>query len=153
MPNEESPAKKYPVFLPRTNFPMKADLPQREPKLVEKWEDTGIYNIIEKVKKEQNTQGKGKGRRILHDGPPYANGPIHIGHALNKILKDFVIKSAWLDGYESPYVPGWDCHGLPIEHAVEKELGSSRKDLSKEEFIEKCRNYAKKWIHTQSEGF
>jgi isoleucyl-tRNA synthetase len=153
MPKEDLPAKKYSVFLPRTSFPMKADLPQREPKLVEKWDQKGTYASIEKTKREQNQRGIGKGRRILHDGPPYANGHIHIGHALNKILKDFVVKSMWLDGYESPFIPGWDCHGLPIEHAVEKELGSSRKDLSKEIFIKKCRDYATNWINTQSKDF
>jgi isoleucyl-tRNA synthetase len=147
------PDKKYTVFLPRTSFPMKADLPHREPKMVEKWYRDRVYEAIEKAKKNGNNNGLGKGRRILHDGPPYANGPIHIGHALNKILKDFVIKSAWLEGYESPYIPGWDCHGLPIEHAVEKELGSSRRDLSKIQFIKKCRDYAQKWIRIQSEGF
>ncbi len=153
MPKDDSSAKKYPVFLPRTSFPMKADLPQKEPKMVEKWNNSNIYNRIEKAKKDLNTKGLGKGRRVLHDGPPYANGPIHIGHALNKILKDFVVKSSWLDGYESPYIPGWDCHGLPIEHAVEKELGSSRKDFSKDQFIMKCRAYATTWIKAQSEGF
>ena len=114
------PAKKrYTIFLPRTDFPMKADLPQREPKRVERWKADGVYQRVEARRRADNAAGTGRGRRILHDGPPYANGAIHMGHAMNKILKDMVVKALWLDGYESPYVPGWDCHGLPIEHAVD----------------------------------
>jgi isoleucyl-tRNA synthetase len=145
--------KKYSVFLPRTNFPMKADLPAREPKRLERWLSESLYERVEKTRREDNEAGRGRGRRILHDGPPYANGAIHMGHAMNKILKDFVIKSLWLDGYESPYVPGWDCHGLPIEHAVEKELGPKRRDISRAEFLAKCRAYAQKWIDAQKIGF
>ncbi|MCE1230171.1 MAG: isoleucine--tRNA ligase [Firmicutes bacterium] len=145
--------KKYPVFLPRTELPMKADLPQREPKRLEIWKQARLYERIEGQRKSDNAAGKGRGRRILHDGPPYANGAIHIGHALNKILKDFVVKSLWLDGYESPYVPGWDCHGLPIEHAVEKDLGPKRREMPRSEFLAKCRAYASKWIDTQCAGF
>jgi len=132
--------KRYTVFLPRTDFPMKAELPQREPKRVERW-------------RADNAAGTGRGRKILHDGPPYANGAIHMGHAMNKILKDMVVKSLWLDGYESPYVPGWDCHGLPIEHAVEKDLGPKRREMSRTEFLAKCRTYAQKWVDAQSLGF
>jgi len=149
----ESVKKKYPVFLPKTEFPMKADLPQREPKRLERWKAEGLYQRIEAHRKAENASGKGRGRRILHDGPPYANGAIHIGHALNKILKDIVVKSLWLDGYESPYVPGWDCHGLPIEHAVEKDLGPKRREMSRSEFLVKCRAYAHKWVDTQRTGF
>lgn len=149
----ENPKKKYTVFLPKTDFPMKADLPVREPKRVEKWKQDKLYERIEAKKRLDNGSGKGKGRRILHDGPPYANGAIHIGHALNKILKDFVIKSLWLDGFESPYVPGWDCHGLPIEHAVEKDLGPKRREMPRTEFLARCRSYATKWIDTQKAGF
>jgi len=145
--------KKYTVFLPRTDFPMKADLPQREPKRVERWKGEKLYERIEARRKADNAAGKGRGRRILHDGPPYANGAIHMGHALNKILKDIVVKSLWLDGYESPYVPGWDCHGLPIEHAVEKDLGPKRREMSRSEFLAKCRVYAQKWIDAQRTGF
>jgi isoleucyl-tRNA synthetase len=145
--------KKYPVFLPRTDFPMKADLPQREPKRVERWKADRVYEKVEARRRADNAAGKGKGRRILHDGPPYANGAIHMGHALNKILKDIVIKSLWLDGYESPYVPGWDCHGLPIEHAVEKDLGPKRREMPRAEFLAKCRAYAQKWIDAQRTGF
>jgi isoleucyl-tRNA synthetase len=106
--------KRYSVYLPRTDFSMKADLPLREPKRVERWKADRVFERIEARRRADNEAGRGRGRRILHDGPPYANGAIHMGHALNKILKDMVTKSLWLDGYESPYVPGWDCHGLPI---------------------------------------
>ncbi|MCL1892827.1 MAG: isoleucine--tRNA ligase [Holophagaceae bacterium] len=145
--------KKYSVFLPKTEFPMKADLPQREPKRLEKWDSEKIYQRIETTRSEDNRAGRGKGRRILHDGPPYANGAIHMGHAMNKVLKDIVVKSQWLNGYESPYVPGWDCHGLPVEHAVEKELGPKRRELSRADFLAKCRNYAQKWVDVQRAGF
>jgi len=149
----ETPKKKYPVFLPRTEFPMKADLPQREPKRLERWKAERVYERVAARRQAENAAGTGKGRRILHDGPPYANGAIHIGHALNKILKDIVVKSLWLEGYESPYVPGWDCHGLPIEHAVEKDLGPKRREMPKSEFLSKCRAYAQKWVDTQRLGF
>ncbi|MFN8009789.1 MAG: isoleucine--tRNA ligase [Holophagaceae bacterium] len=151
--SESSPKKKYPVYLPKTDFPMKADLPQREPKRVEAWKAAKVYEAVEAARKAENAAGKGRGRAVLHDGPPYANGAIHIGHALNKILKDVVVKSRWLDGFESPYVPGWDCHGLPIEHAVEKDLGPKRRELSRAQFLEKCRVFASKWIDAQRLGF
>ena len=149
----EPSKKRYSVFLPRTDFAMKADLPQREPKRVERWKAEGLYERIEAKRRADNAAGTGRGRRILHDGPPYANGAIHMGHALNKILKDMVVKSLWLDGYESPYIPGWDCHGLPIEHAVEKDLGPKRREMSRSEFLAKCRTYAQKWVDAQSLGF
>jgi isoleucyl-tRNA synthetase len=145
--------KKYPVFLPRTEFPMKADLPQREPKRLDRWKAEGLYARVEAKRRAENAAGKGRGRRVLHDGPPYANGAIHMGHALNKILKDVVVKTQWMEGFESPYVPGWDCHGLPIEHAVEKDLGSKRREMSRAEFLQKCRAYAQKWIDTQRTAF
>jgi isoleucyl-tRNA synthetase len=132
---------------------MKADLPNREPKRVERWKADGVYERVEARRRKDNAEGKGRGRRILHDGPPYANGAIHMGHALNKILKDLVVKSLWLDGYESPYIPGWDCHGLPIEHAVEKDLGPKRREMSRTEFLARCRAYAQKWVDAQSLGF
>ena len=145
--------KRYTVFLPRTDFPMKAELPQREPKRVERWKAEGVYEQVEAKRRADNAAGTGRGRKILHDGPPYANGAIHMGHAMNKILKDMVVKSLWLDGYEPPYVPGWDCHGLPIEHAVEKDLGPKRREMSRTEFLAKCRTYAQKWVDAQSLGF
>ena len=151
--SETGGKKRYTVYLPKTDFPMKADLPQREPKRVERWKEADLYQRIEARRRADNAAGKGRGRAILHDGPPYANGAIHIGHALNKILKDFVVKTLWLDGYESPYVPGWDCHGLPIEHAVEKDLGPKRREMPRAEFLARCRAYAQKWIETQRTGF
>ncbi|MDR1840917.1 MAG: isoleucine--tRNA ligase [Holophagales bacterium] len=149
----DTKVKKYPVLLPKTEFPMKADLPQREPKRLEKWNSEKLYERIEATRRADNSAGRGKGRRILHDGPPYANGAIHMGHAMNKILKDIVVKSLWLDGYESPYVPGWDCHGLPVEHAVEKNLGTKRREITRAEFLAKCRSYAQKWVDVQRTGF
>ena len=149
----ESAKKRYSIFLPKTNFPMKAELPQREIKRVERWNSERLYHRIEAKRRNDNISGSGRGRKILHDGPPYANGPIHMGHALNKILKDIVVKSLWLDGYESPYIPGWDCHGLPIEHAVEKGLGSKRREMSRFDFMTKCRQYAQKWVDAQRLDF
>ena len=102
--------------LPRTAFPMKASLPKREPEILKQWETMGLYAQIRE-------SSAGRTQFILHDGPPYANGHIHIGTALNKILKDIVIRSRQMNGFSSPYVPGWDCHGLPIEHQVDQELG------------------------------
>ena len=147
--SEQAKAKKYPVFLPKTDFPMKADLPQREPKRLERWKAEGLYRKVEAARRAENEAGKGRGRAVLHDGPPYANGASHMGHALNHLLKDIVAKTRRLDGYESPYVPGWDCHGLPIEHAVEKDLGPKRRELSRAEFLTRCRAYAAKWIEIQ----
>lgn len=110
---------KQSMNLPKTDFSMRANLPQNEPKRLEKWAEEDIYHRI----LEKNKDGE---PFILHDGPPYANGPIHIGHAFNKILKDFVIKSHAQRGYFTPYIPGWDCHGQPIEHEVEKKLGTEK---------------------------
>jgi isoleucyl-tRNA synthetase len=109
--------------LPVTDFPMKANLAQREPEQLQTWEASQLYQTLRQA-------SKGRPRFILHDGPPYANGHIHIGTALNKILKDFIIRSRQMAGFDAAYVPGWDCHGLPIEHNVEKELGSRKKDMS-----------------------
>ena len=102
--------------LPHTDFPMKADLPRREPLFLQRWAEIDLYGRI-------RAQSKGRPKFVLHDGPPYANGHIHLGHALNKILKDIIVKSRQMTGYDSPYVPGWDCHGLPIEHQIEKKHG------------------------------
>jgi len=101
---------------PETSFPMRANLAKREPLWVEQWQQTNLYQRIRRV-------SQGRPKFILHDGPPYANGDIHIGHAVNKILKDIIIKSKTLSGFDAPYVPGWDCHGLPIEHQIEKKHG------------------------------
>jgi isoleucyl-tRNA synthetase len=132
--------------LPKTDFPMKANLPLREPELLASWEREGLYQQIQEA-------GKGRPRYILHDGPPYANGRIHIGHALNKILKDIIIKSKTMAGYQVPYVPGWDCHGLPIEHQVLKELGDKKKTLDTPAIRRLCREYAEKFFIIQREEF
>ncbi|HEX9445925.1 MAG TPA: isoleucine--tRNA ligase [Candidatus Binatia bacterium] len=133
--------------LPKTSFPMRANLPQNEPAQVEKWEREKIYfKILE--------ANRGRPKYILHDGPPYANGNIHIGHALNKILKDVIVKSKSLAGFYAPYVPGWDCHGLPIELQVEKNIGRQKKNsLGKPEIRRLCKEYAEKYISIQREEF
>ena len=132
--------------LPKTDFPMKANLPQREPEMLAWWEQQKLYDQIQAM-------GQGRPRYLLHDGPPYANGRIHIGHALNKILKDIIVKSKTMAGFHAPYVPGWDCHGLPIEHQVMKELGDKKKDLSVSEIRKLCRTYAEKYVDIQREEF
>jgi isoleucyl-tRNA synthetase len=132
--------------LPKTAFPMKAKLSQREPEVLKNWEAMGLYEQIRE-------SCLGRPRFVLHDGPPYANGHIHIGTALNKILKDIVIRSRQMNGFDAPYVPGWDCHGLPIEHQVDKELGSQKKGLSQVEIRRHCRAYAEQYIEIQKEEF
>jgi isoleucyl-tRNA synthetase len=132
--------------LPQTSFPMKANLPQRETEMLAKWEREQLYQHIQEA-------GPGRTRYVLHDGPPYANGRIHIGHALNKILKDVIVKSKTMEGYHAPYVPGWDCHGLPIEHQVLKDLGEKKKTLSKVEIRKLCREYAEKFYQIQRDEF
>ncbi|NIM89505.1 MAG: isoleucine--tRNA ligase [Candidatus Aminicenantes bacterium] len=132
--------------LPQTPFSMKARLPQKEPEILEKWKKMSLYQKILK-KREKSSPF------ILHDGPPYANGRIHLGTALNKILKDFVVKSKTMQGYRSPYLPGWDCHGLPIEIRVDQLLGEKKKDMSIIEIREECKNYALKYIDIQRDGF
>jgi len=136
----------YSVNLPKTGFPMKADLPKREPKMLEFWEKINLYQSFANPK---NSRGK----FILHDGPPYANGDIHLGHAFNKIIKDIINKSKLLEGYSVPYVPGWDCHGLPIEVNVEKKIGKAGVKVSVEEFIAKCRQYASEQLEIQKKSF
>ncbi|MHB8069918.1 MAG: isoleucine--tRNA ligase [Desulfobaccales bacterium] len=132
--------------LPRTSFPMKADLPRREPELLQRWADMDLYHRI-------RSQSQGRPRFILHDGPPYANGHIHLGHALNKILKDIIIKSRQMSGFDCPYVPGWDCHGLPIEHQVDKGLKAKKLKLSQVEVRQRCRAYAQEFIDIQRDEF
>jgi len=132
--------------LPNTSFPMKGNLAQREPEMLKIWEKKDIYQQIRDAR-------KGAKRFILHDGPPYANGDIHIGHAVNKILKDIIIKSKTLSGYDVPYVPGWDCHGLPIEHQVEKKIGKAGTKKTHKEFRDACRVYAGKQIDKQRTDF
>lgn len=132
--------------LPQTGFPMKANLPQREPETLAAWEENDLYSAMEAV-------GKDRPLFVLHDGPPYANGHIHIGHALNKVLKDIVLKVKRMEGFHAPYVPGWDCHGLPIELQVEKNLGSKKHQISKLEMRRLCREYAAKFVAIQRDEF
>lgn len=132
--------------LPQTDFPMKAGLAEREPKQLNSWEEKNIYKKLRELR-------KGKTKFILHDGPPYANGHIHLGHAVNKTLKDIVVKSKSLNGFDAPYVPGWDCHGLPIELNVEKKIGKAGEKVSVAEFRKACREYASQQIDIQREEF
>jgi isoleucyl-tRNA synthetase len=132
--------------LPKTNFSMKANLPQNEPKWLERWEKMGIYSRIRESR-------KGAPSYVLHDGPPYANGAIHEGHALNKCLKDFVVKSKTMAGFDSPYVPGWDCHGLPIEIKVDEALGRKKLEMPAYAVRKKCREYADKYLNIQRDQF
>ncbi|HAC33143.1 MAG TPA: isoleucine--tRNA ligase, partial [Gammaproteobacteria bacterium] len=132
--------------LPQTDFPMRGNLPQREPAMLAFWEDQDIYGQL-------RTERAGKPRYVLHDGPPYANGEIHIGHAVNKILKDIIVKSRSLDGFDAPYVPGWDCHGLPIELVVEKKIGKAGKEVPADEFRRQCREYAQTQVEGQRDDF
>lgn len=132
--------------LPQTAFPMKANLTQREPEILKFWDGLDIYNKLHEVR-------KGKPVFILHDGPPYANGKIHLGHVINKVLKDLVVKSKSMMGHDCPYVPGWDCHGLPIELQVEKTTGAKKKNMDIVEFRRECRKYAEKYLDIQRTGF
>ncbi|HKL82146.1 MAG TPA: class I tRNA ligase family protein, partial [Desulfobacter sp.] len=132
--------------LPSTKFAMKANLPQREPEMIKAWEQKKIY-------KKLREQSKDKPLFILHDGPPYANGHLHMGHAINKILKDIIVRSRQMCGFNAPYVPGWDCHGLPIEHNVDKKLGKKKKDMTPVQVRQECRAYAASFVDIQREEF
>ena len=137
------------LFLPKTSFAMRAGLPEQEPKILEEWSKKDIYNLLRK-------QSKKLKKFILHDGPPYANGHLHMGHALNKILKDFVVRSQQMLGQDSSYIPGWDCHGLPIEWKIEeqyREQGKNKDDVDVIQFRKECRDFALKWIDVQREEF
>ncbi len=134
------------VNLPKTAFSMKANLPQNEPKMLEKWAQEGLYGRIRKAR-------AGAPSYLLHDGPPYANGNIHLGHAINKTLKDFIVKSKTMAGFDSPYVPGWDCHGLPIEIKVDQELGARKAGMSALQIRAACRKYAGKYVELQRRAF
>ena len=133
----------YPVNLLETAFPMRGDLPKREPQWVAQWQKNKLYEAI-------RAAHAGQPKFILHDGPPYANGDIHIGHAVNKILKDMIVKSRWLMGFDAAYVPGWDCHGMPIEIQIEKKFG---KNLPTAEVQAKARQYASEQIAKQKVDF
>jgi isoleucyl-tRNA synthetase len=141
-----APELKATLTLPKTAFPMKANLPQNEPLRLARWASQGLYEELRKA-------GHGRPAYILHDGPPYANGPIHLGHALNKGLKDFVVKSKTMAGFDAPYIPGYDCHGLPIEIKVEEQLGRKRIDLPASAILEACRAYAQKYVDLQTSQF
>jgi len=137
------------LYLPETDFPMRAGLPQKEPELVKRWEEMDLYRQL-------RASAAGREKFVLHDGPPYANGHIHIGHALNKILKDVITRSFQMRGYDSNYVPGWDCHGLPIEWKIEekyREKGKNKDEVPVNEFRQECRDFAAGWIKIQSEEF
>src|ERR1700733_2742082 len=142
------------LFLPKTDFPMRAGLPQKEPEILARWEREDLYGQL-------RASAKGRDKFVLHDGPPYANGNIHIGHALNKILKDMVVRSQQMSGKDSNYVPGWDCHGLPIEWKIEEEnyraKGKVKPDFSDSAamiaFRKECRAYAEHWVSVQREEF
>ena len=137
---------KHTIHLPDTAFPMRGDLPKREPDILARWESEGLYARL-------RAKAKGRPSFVLHDGPPYANGAIHLGHAVNKILKDIIVKSRTLAGFDAPYIPGWDCHGLPIEIAIEKKFGKVGVKLDAVEFRQKCREYAESQIALQRADF
>ncbi|KZZ16586.1 isoleucine--tRNA ligase, partial [Oleiphilus sp. HI0079] len=137
---------KHTLNLPDTEFPMRGNLAQREPAMLKAWQEEGLYSKIREAR-------KGAEKFILHDGPPYANGSIHIGHSVNKILKDIIVKSKTISGFDAPYVPGWDCHGLPIEHNVEKKIGKAGVKVEFSAFRKACREYAAKQVAGQKEDF
>ncbi|MDR3409020.1 MAG: class I tRNA ligase family protein, partial [Methylovirgula sp.] len=145
----EGPDYSKSLYLPQTDFPMRAGLPQKEPELLARWREIGLYQ-------RQREAGQGRAKFVLHDGPPYANGNIHIGHALNKILKDLVTRSQQMAGKDSNYVPGWDCHGLPIEWKIEEEYrakGRNKDEVPIIEFRRQCRAFAAHWVDVQREEF
>ncbi|MEO1067406.1 MAG: class I tRNA ligase family protein, partial [Pseudomonadota bacterium] len=137
------------LFLPKTDFPMRAGLPKKEPEIIERWKKQAIYKTLRE-------QSKGREKFVLHDGPPYANGNLHIGHALNKTLKDVITRSFQMMGYDSNYVPGWDCHGLPIEWKIEEQYrakGKNKDEVPINEFRKECRDFATHWVGVQTEEF
>src|SRR5881227_1372418 len=140
------PEWKDTVNLPRTEFPMKANLQTVEPEWLERWSQIDLYGKI-------RARRKGATRFVLHDGPPYANGNIHLGTALNKILKDLVVKSRSMAGFDAPYVVGYDCHGLPIELQVDRELGARKRDMAVADFVRACRSYATRFVGAMTEQF
>ena len=138
---------KHTLNLPKTDFPMRGNLAQREPEILARWKELDVYKKIREASANRDK------RFVLHDGPPYANGDIHIGHAVNKVIKDMIVKSKQLDGCDSPYIPGWDCHGLPIENKVESEIGKPGEDVDEGTFRARCREYAEQQINGQREDF
>ena len=146
MTDKQDNPYKATILLPETAFPMRGDLPKREPQTLARWEAEGLYAQV-------RAAARGRPRFVLHDGPPYANGAIHLGHAVNKILKDIIVKSKTVAGFDAPYIPGWDCHGLPIEIAIEKKWGKVGAKLDAVEFRQKCRDYANEQIDVQRRDF
>jgi len=146
------PELKATLTLPKTDFPMKANLPQNEPTRLARWAELDIYAALRKAAAKP-IRGKARPSYLLHDGPPYANGPLHLGHALNKGLKDFVVKSKTMAGYDSPYVPGFDCHGLPIEIKVDEQLGRKKLEMPAPAVLEACRAYAQRYVDLQTTQF
>src|SRR5690606_17742494 len=143
------PDYKDTVFLPRTEFPMRAGLPKREPELLARWAAMDLY-------RRQREVSAGREKLVLHDGPPYANGNLHIGHALNKVLKDFITRSQQMMGRDARYVPGWDCHGLPIEWKIEEQYrqkGQDKDAVDVVEFRQECRRFAEHWVDVQRDEF
>ena len=134
------------VNLPKTAFPMKANLAQSEPKMLERWEKDKIYDRLREMRRDAPVY-------TLHDGPPYANGKIHLGTALNKILKDFIVKSKSMAGFNASFTPGWDCHGLPIEIKVDQELGAKKAKMHPVEIRRECRKYAEKYVDLHRRDF
>src|SRR6056297_39513 len=137
---------KHTLNLPETDFPMRGMLPKKEPARVAQWKAMDLYHRLREER-------RGRELFVLHDGPPYANGSIHIGHAVNKILKDIIVKSKTLSGFDAPYVPGWDCHGLPIEHKVETKIGKAGDKVTFRDFRQQCRDYARAQVEEQKGGF
>ena len=148
-PDNSSRDYKTTLFLPETEFPMRAGLPKAEPEFLKAWDAADLYGQLRK-------SAAGRAKYVLHDGPPYANGHLHMGHAFNKILKDLVVRSRQMMGFDSNYVPGWDCHGLPIEWKVEEDFrsrGKSKREVPVPEFRAACRAYAEKWVAIQRDEF
>ncbi|MGD0832497.1 MAG: class I tRNA ligase family protein, partial [Terracidiphilus sp.] len=139
-----APELKATLTLPQTAFPMKANLPQNEPLRLARWSGLDLYGELRKAGEARRKAGGSS--YLLHDGPPYANGPIHLGHALNKGLKDFVVKSKTMAGFDAPYVPGYDCHGLPIEIKVDEQLGRKKLEMPVPDVLAACREYAQKYV-------
>ena len=146
MAADNTPNYKDTLNLPNTAFPMKGNLPQTEPERLKKWEDQNTYE-------KMLDRNAGRPKFVMPDGPPYANGNIHVGHVLNKVLKDIVIKYKNMQGYQAAFVPGWDCHGLPIELKVTKKLGPKRKELSDKQVRDLCRKEALHWVEQQRSQF
>ena len=152
----DTPDYKDTLFLPETDFPMRAGLPTREPEWLDRWARIGVYDRLRDMAAEAKARGAARPDFVLHDGPPYANGHLHIGHALNKVLKDMVVRSQQMMGHDSRYVPGWDCHGLPIEWKIEEQYrkkGLNKDDVDIVAFRQECRKFAEGWIDIQREEF